>query len=502
MSKLAKAPVPMGMPSPNTTSFSVSLFSTNQGTASDSPVFFDYHYTAPSLKGSSSRVEHASRDSIYRIGGLTQIFFVWITLIEKGDSIWSEPVTKYLPELGSLTKGIRAEKDPIRDVDWENITVGQLASHMAGLPRSYCADDTGKEGSSVDYGLPPSNDSTSINRNPARPFDILAQQSPVAPPGVTPIYSNIGYQILGYIIERITGQPFDDVLKSRILQPLSLAAGPPHHRQEEAALSMYSTISDLSIAGKAILNSSLLPQTQTNRWLKPVTHTSNPSNSIGYPWIIYSSGDYPNTSMVDIYTYYSSISQYSSYIGLVPDYNVGFAVLAADSVSAPDLNVHADIIGDVILPALMEMAVKQAGAQFGGQYTASSGLNSSITVSVDELPGMYVESFVSNGTDFRETLASLIGVEDPDALSVRLYPTGLVSETGAGGSRVAFRAVLQDKNELADAGTPTCVSWMDVDRLKYHGRALDSFIFDVDSDKKAIGVEISALELQLKKVEM
>lgn len=262
---------------------------------------------------------------------------------------------------------------------------------------------------------------------------------------------------------------------------------------------MYSTISDLSIAGKAILNSSLLPQTQTNRWLKPVTHTSNPSNSIGYPWIIYSSGDYPNTSMVDIYTYYSSISQYSSYIGLVPDYNVGFAVLAADSVSAPDLNVHADIIGDVILPALMEMAVKQAGAQFGGQYTASSGLNSSITVSVDELPGMYVESFVSNGTDFRETLASLIGVEDPDALSVRLYPTGLVSETGAGGSRVAFRAVLQDKNELADAGTPTCVSWMDVDRLKYHGRALDSFIFDVDSDKKAIGVEISALELQLKK---
>lgn len=260
---------------------------------------------------------------------------------------------------------------------------------------------------------------------------------------------------------------------------------------------MYSTITDLSTAGKAILNSTLLPRTQTNRWLKPVSHTSNPANSLGYPWIVYSSGDYPSTSMVDIYTYYSSIGQYSSYIGLVPDYNVGFTVLAADSVSAPDLNAHADIIGDVILPALMKTAVTQAGARFGGQYTAASGLNSSITVSVDELPGMFVDKFVSNGTDFRKTLASLIGVEDPEALSIRLYPTGLVSETASGGSRVSFRAVLQDKNELADADTPTCVSWMDVDKFKYQGIALDLFVFEVHADGNAVGVEIPGLELHL-----
>ena len=260
---------------------------------------------------------------------------------------------------------------------------------------------------------------------------------------------------------------------------------------------MYSTITDLSTAGKAILNSTLLTEVQSNRWLKPVTHTSNPANSLGYPWIIYSSGDYPDTSMIDIYTYYSSIGQYSSYIGLVPDYNVGFAVLATDSVTAPDLNAHADIIGDVILPALMKTAVKQAGARFGGEYTASSGLNSSIIVSVDKLPGMFVDRFVSNGTDFRETLASLIGAKDPEALSIRLYPTGLVSSTESGSSRVAFRAVLQNKNELADAGTPTCVSWMDVDKLRYQGRALDSFVFEVDGGGNAVGVEIPGLVLQL-----
>ncbi|KOC13312.1 alkaline D-peptidase [Aspergillus flavus AF70] len=512
-----------GITTPNTTSFSVSLFSTNQGTASASPFFFDYHYTAPSLQNSSNKIQHANRDSIYRIGGLTQIFTVWTSLVEAGDAIWHDPVTKYLPELATITKTANAKQDPVRYVDWEDITVGQLASHMAGLSRDYCVDGIGKEGYGIDDGLPPSNGSSGTcranNSSQAGSLAVLAQQLPVAPPGVTPIYSNVGFQILGYIIERITGQPFSDVLESRILKPLSLTKTSLHtplssssgliptnprtsgwsnqYTGEAPALSMYSTITDLSTAGKAILNSTILPRTQTNRWLKPVSHTSNPANSLGYPWIVYSSGDYPSTSMVDIYTYYSSIGQYSSYIGLVPDYNVGFTVLAADSVSAPDLNAHADIIGDVILPALMKTAVTQAGARFGGQYTAASGLNSSITVSVDELPGMFVDKFVSNGTDFRKTLASLIGVEDPEALSIRLYPTGLVSETASGGSRVSFRAVLQDKNELADADTPTCVSWMDVDKFKYQGRALDLFVFEVHADGNAVGVEIPGLELHL-----
>jgi hypothetical protein len=155
--------------------------------------------------------------------------------------------------------------------------------------------------------------------------------------------------------------------------------------------------------------------------------------------------------MVDIYTYYSSVGQYSSYIGLVPNYNVGFTVLAADSVSAPDLNAHADIIGDGILSASMKIAVMQVGANFNGLYTASV-VDSFITVKVDRLPGMFVEGFVSNRADLRETLGTLIGVEDPDALSIRLYPTGLIQKTEDGGSKVAFRAVYQDKNELADSG--------------------------------------------------
>lgn len=88
-----------GQVSPNTTSFSITLFSTNQGTASSEPFLYEYHYTAPSLKSSTTGVNSVDANSVYRIGGLTEVFTIWSILIEVGDGVWNDPVTKYVPEL-------------------------------------------------------------------------------------------------------------------------------------------------------------------------------------------------------------------------------------------------------------------------------------------------------------------------------------------------------------------------------------------------------------------
>jgi len=202
--------------------------------------------------------------------------------------------------------------------------------------------------------------------------------------------------------------------------------------------------------------------------------------------------------MVDIYTVLSNEgndqSLYSSYLGLVPDFGVGFVILSADNETPADLNAHADLIGDVVLGALMKTAIEQAAQNFSGVYKASE-INSSIKVEYDSLPGLYIQEFVSNGTDFRATLAGILGTKPAD-LSIRLYPTQLVEEVGSG-SRMAFRAVFQDMAELADNGTPTCVSWLDVDRFQYGGRGLDEFVFDLDRSGQAVGVEIPALRVEL-----
>jgi CubicO group peptidase (beta-lactamase class C family) len=50
----------------------------------------------------------------------------------------------------------------------------------------------------------------------------LSKQAPIVNPGQTPVYSNMAFQLLGYIIERCTGHSFKSVLRQQILDPLEL----------------------------------------------------------------------------------------------------------------------------------------------------------------------------------------------------------------------------------------------------------------------------------------
>ena len=269
--------------------------------------------------------------------------------------------------------------------------------------------------------------------------------------------------------------------------------------------SMFTSVKNLALAGKAIMNSTLLSSPTTNRWLKPVTHTANPRNSVGYPFLIYSGGDYPNKSpMIDVYTTLSNEgnneSLYSSYLGLVPDWGVGYAILSADTVNPADLNVHADYM-QTALDGVITTAVQQAAQNYGGQYASNSSSSTSIIVNYEEkVPwGLDIEEFVSNSKDFREMLSKLTGVSHASDLSIRLYPTHLVEETSSGSKQV-FRAVFQDVTELADNGTPTCTSWLDLDKYQYAGHGVDEFVFTLNAKGEAVSLEIPALDVTLPKI--
>jgi hypothetical protein len=86
-----------------------------------------------------------------------------------------------------------------------------------------------------------------------------------------------------------------------------------------------------------MLSSSIISPATTRRWLKPVSLTSNFVNSQGRPWEIYSAVAEASSPVTEIYTVIGSIGYYSYYIGLVPKYNIGFAMLAADSETSADL---------------------------------------------------------------------------------------------------------------------------------------------------------------------
>jgi CubicO group peptidase (beta-lactamase class C family) len=55
--------------------------------------------------------------------------------------------------------------------------------------------------------------------------DYLKQHLPrrIFPPGSTPAYSNYGACLAGYIVQRVSGEPFDDYVEHHIFQPLGMA---------------------------------------------------------------------------------------------------------------------------------------------------------------------------------------------------------------------------------------------------------------------------------------
>src|SRR5262249_22913250 len=52
----------------------------------------------------------------------------------------------------------------------------------------------------------------------------LRQIATLIPPSSQQKYSNIGYQLLGEIVSRVSGRPYAEYVSARILQPLGMAA--------------------------------------------------------------------------------------------------------------------------------------------------------------------------------------------------------------------------------------------------------------------------------------
>lgn len=501
-----------------TTSFSVALFTApsaaSNSLAQDS-FFWQYHYTAPTLKNATSGVNSVDADSIYRIGSLTQVFNIWTLLANTGERYLHQPVTDFVKELAQAAHACSSSDDPLHCVDWSEVTLRELGSHLSGIGRDYGFGDlighnlpicNGKNSSAPVCGIDPA-----CSR--AQFFEGFVKRAPVFAPGTTPIASDAAFQILGYALESITGKSFADILHDSILSPLgvsSIALAKPSDNSRavlpntslwstdlgdlSSSLGLYSNLRDLSTAGQAMISSRFLKPAQTRRWLKPVSQTSNLVNNVGMPWQLYSAVSDPTDPIIDTYTYLGGLGAYSSYLGLVPNYNVGFAILAADSAgSTPDLNAHADFIAGTLLPALETVAATEAIKGHAGTYSdAASGAKLSIAANYTKT-GLNVLSFTgSNGTDLKATLAELNNVSGgADALSFRLFPTNLATDTTR-----SFRAVYQDMNAFADAGTPTCVSWMNVDQLMYGGKSLDSFNFNY-KDGQAVSLEVPGFGLKL-----
>lgn len=256
---------------------------------------------------------------------------------------------------------------------------------------------------------------------------------------------------------------------------------------------MYMSLKDVTAAGISMLSSTLLPPAVTRRWMKPTAHTSNLVNAVGAPWEIFRDITGPNNRIVDYYTKSGDIGTYSSIIALSPDYNVGFAILAAQDQGSPAVSVVADLIADALLPALEDVAKEQATAAYVGTYTSQDGKNNSLTLATDDMPGMAITSWTSNGTDEMAGLSALLGLSQP---ILRLYPTNAQTSSSR-----AYRMIIQDAAQFMDTGvfSSACETWVTVDGTVYGAQGVDEFDFGIGSDGKAMSVTLPAYRQTLVK---
>lgn len=344
--------------SPNTTSFSLALFAgSNFVTGPDDlPFFYEYHHAARDSNDNS-----LDKDSVFALGDLTQVFTVYTQLAELGDEVWSRSIVDYVPELVLNFNVSSGASDTLTRVQWKEVTLGALAGHMSGIARDCKAPRLSFDVLVCFHADPQTADTCKIDKtcNKDAFLSALIGKLPINLPDTTPLRSNAAFELLALAVESATGELFESTFNNRLATPLSLenthflkpqaqlfgkSLSNKTLEGEQASVGLTSTISDLAKLGRAILTSAVLLAATTRRWLKPFTSTSNLRNAVGRPWEIYHFGNLPTDPIIDVYTKTGSVGRYSSYFGLVPSYDVGFAILAVDSgVEAPDLNAYADI---------------------------------------------------------------------------------------------------------------------------------------------------------------
>ncbi|KAF7556442.1 hypothetical protein G7Z17_g1420 [Cylindrodendrum hubeiense] len=96
---------------------------------------FNYGYVPPTMNDSLT-TGNLDENTVFRIGSVSKLITVYTILAEVGMELMSDPITKWVPELAKVAKG---QEDPVTRPQWNDITIGQLASHLSGIERN-CED--------------------------------------------------------------------------------------------------------------------------------------------------------------------------------------------------------------------------------------------------------------------------------------------------------------------------------------------------------------------------
>lgn len=165
----------------------------------------------------------------FRIGSMTKPFtaIAIMQLAEKGLLSAQDVLAKYVPDYPNA----------------ERITLHQLMTNTSGIP---------------DYIMMPGYESIKKQHISTQELITLFRDKPLQfEPGTSFSYSNSGWVLLGYVLELITGKPYEQVIREQIFAP----AGMIHSGYEWEQPLIHGRAMGYADTGAAVLNAEFIDET-------------------------------------------------------------------------------------------------------------------------------------------------------------------------------------------------------------------------------------------------
>ena len=162
------------------------------------------------------------KDSIFRIYSMTKpvTSLAVMMLFERGHFLLSDPVSQYLPELGGLDVAVQQKDAETGEVTIENvpatqeITIQDLLRHTSGLTYGFF-DQSPVDAMYLQKGVLSSD--ADLAETVAKLGDLPLKYQP----GTKFEYS-VSTDVLGRLVEVVSGQPLDKFFQEQIFEPLNM----------------------------------------------------------------------------------------------------------------------------------------------------------------------------------------------------------------------------------------------------------------------------------------
>ena len=297
----------------------------------------------------------ATPHTLYSLASISKPITATALMIlkERGKIDLDRPINDYLGE----------SKIKVRVGNPADATVRRVANHTSGLPLHY----------QFFYQDEPF-------RPPTRDETIRRYANSVTAPGERDQYSNLGYGILDYVIERVSGKSYEEFMRTEVFQPLGLThmsvdigpgldklhairyggdglAIPFYTFDHPGGSAVYASAHDLVSFGLFHLKAHLPDQKpilsdQTIDDMHRASAQSGPGSAYGIGW---STGVYPGNHRTVAHS--GGMGGVATSLRLFPQDKIAIVVLSNSSSPAPAL------ISDQIVAVLMPDAARKPAGQ-------------------------------------------------------------------------------------------------------------------------------------------